>query len=161
MNREQRRRMSQNQIKPNDSQPMKTAEFYQGSVPPPAMLMEFGKVDANFPDRIVRMAEEAGNRQMKQLENQEKQIELEAKNRAAEIVASERLKTLDINARREDAKFRNLVTLIGLLAAMLVCAVLLYLSYMLLIADKTGSALGMASPIIGVALVGAIRILRK
>lgn len=160
MNREQRRMIGKQSGTPAQLQASKS-EFYQGSVPPPVMLKEFGNVNVSFPERIVKMAEDAGNRQLKQLENQEKQIDLEADNRKREIEASERLKTMEIKARNADLIFKNVITLLGLLFAAGVCVALLYMSYILLMADKTGSALGFASPIIGGALLAAIKLLRK
>lgn len=159
MNREQRRQMS----KQNASSSVQAAktEFYQGTLPPPTMLKEFGTIGDSFPERIVKMAEDAGIRQMKQLENQEKQIEFEARNRTREIEASERLKTLEIKARNKDAFFKNVITFVGLLAGIGVCVTLLYFSYLLLMADKTGSALITSSPILGGVLLAAIKLLRK
>lgn len=160
MNREQRRLAEKQNGGHAQLQASKT-EFYHGTVPPPAMLKDFGSVDASFPERILKMAEDAGNRQLKQLENQETQIELDAENRKREIEASERLKTMEIKARNADLIFKNVITLLGLLFAAGVCVALLYMSYILLMADKTGSALGFASPIIGGALLAAIKLLRK
>lgn len=137
------------------------AEFYQGSVPPPTMLKEFGELNQSFPERIFKMAEDAGDRQLKQLENQRRQIELDAQNRRFEIEATERLKVLEIKSRNRDFVFRNVIALFGLLVGTAVCAFLLYMSYMLWMADETGSALVTASPIIGVALVAAIKLLKK
>ena len=162
MNREQRRLMSKQNGVPSQVQPQAAkAEFYQGSVPPPAMLSEFEKVNISFPERIFKMAEEAGERQMKQLENQKMQIELDAQNRKLEIEASERLKTMEIKARNRDFVFKNVIAAIGLLAGIAVCGALLFMSYMLLQSDKTGSALIAASPVLGAALVASIKILRK
>ena len=107
------------------------------------------------------MAEDAGNRQLKQLENQEKQIELDAENRKHEIDASERLKAMEIKSRNADSLFKNFIALFGLVSTAGACAFLLYMSYVLAMADKTGSALGFASPIIGGALIAAIKLLRK
>lgn len=162
MNREQRRMMNkQNRIPSQVTPQAAKAEFYQGSVPPPAMLSAFEKVNASFPERIFKMAEEAGERQLKQLENQEKQIELDAQNRKLEIEASERLKTMEIKARNRDLMFKNIIAALGLLAGIAVCGALLFMSYTLLQEDKTGSALVAASPVLGVALVASIRILKK
>lgn len=107
------------------------------------------------------MAEDAGDRQLKQLENQKLQFELDAQNRKLEIEATERLKALEIKSRNRDLVFKNVIALFGLLVGTAVCAFLLYMSYMLLMADKTGSALLTASPIIGAALVAAIKLLKK
>lgn len=162
MNREQRRLMPKQNGVPSQVQSQAAkAEFYQGSVPPPAMLSEFGKVNISFPERIFKMAEDAGERQMKQLENQEKQIELETQNEKLRIEASERLKAMEIKARNADARFKNIIALIGVLTGTAVCGTLLCMAYMMLQADKSGYALGMASPVIGAALIAAIKILRK
>ena len=161
MNREQRRSVQKQENVPVQVDSQKKAEFYQGNVPPPAMLMDFGKVNESFPERIFKMAEEAGQRQMMQIENQEKQIRLDAENEKLRIEASERLKTMEIDARNSDARFKNFTALFGVVAGTVVCFALLYLSYVMLQADKSGYALGMASPVIGVALVAAIKILRK
>ena len=160
MNREQKRLAEKQKGSSAQLQASKT-EFYQGTVPPPAMLRDFGVVNASFPERILKMAEDAGDRQMKQLANQERQIEADFDNRKREIEASERLKTMEIKARNADLIFKNVITLLGLLFAAGVCIALLYMSYILLMADKTGSALGFASPIIGGALLAAIKLLRK
>ncbi len=160
MNRAQRRQMAKDGV-PQTVQQAQKAEFYQGSVPPPAMLQAFNDVNATYSDRIFKMAEDAGERQMVQLRNQEKQIELEAQNRKLEIEASERLKTLEIRSRNRDLMFKNVIAAAGLLSGVAVCGLLLYMAYMLLMADKTGSALIAASPVLGAALVAAIRILRK
>lgn len=163
MNREQRRLMAKQNIVPQQNSPVHgaKAEFYQGSVPPPAMLKDFGDVNQSFPERIFKMAEDAGDRQLKQLENQKLQFELDAQNRKLEIEATERLKALEIKSRNRDLIFKNVIALFGLLVGTAVCAFLLYMSYMLLMADKTGSALLTASPIIGAVLVAAIKLLKK
>lgn len=161
MNRELRRMMKKNEVRSQISAQATKTEFYKGSVPPPSMLRDFGVVNASFPERILKMAEDAGDRQMKQLANQERQIEADFDNRKREIEASERLKTMEIKARNADLIFKNVITLLGLLFAAGVCVALLYMSYILLMADKTGSALGFASPIIGGALLAAIKLLRK
>ena len=57
--------------------------------------------------------------------------------------------------------FKNIIAALGLLAGIAVCGALLFMSYTLLQEDKTGSALVAASPVLGVALVASIRILKK
>ena len=162
MNRQQARLMARQKPAPlNPAEHRATAEFYQGSVPPPSMLKNFGEINQSFPERIFKMAEDAGDRQRRQLDNQKEQIELDAQNRRLEIEASERLKELEIKSRNRDLVFKNVIALLGLLVGAAVCAFLLYMSYALLMADKTGSALLTASPIIGAALVAAIKLLRK
>lgn len=159
MNRQARRHPTQQQsIKPN-IQPK--TEIYQGVLPPPTMMMGFGNVDSSFPERIVKMAEEAGNRQMQQLLNQKLQIELENENNKLQIKESTRLKELEIKARNRDAMFKNFIAFLGLVSAICACASLIYFAYQLLIADKTGQALIAASPLIGCALVAVFRIFRK
>lgn len=165
MNRAQRRSMRPDQIVnpvPNTPVPKAaSAEFYQGNVPPPAMMKDFGSLDPSFPERLFKMAEDSGNRQMKQLENQELQIRLDADNRQKEIEASKEIKIADIKGRNRDNFFKNTIAFIGVVAAIGICFALLYFSYVLLKADNTGAALAMASPLIGGALVACIRILRK
>lgn len=39
------------------------AQQWQGPLPPPGSLQAFGTIDPSFPDRIVRMAEEAAHHQ--------------------------------------------------------------------------------------------------
>ena len=112
MNRAQRRLMSKQNGVPSQIPPQGTkAEFYQGSVPPPAMLKDFSVVNESFPERIFKMAEDAGVRQMKQLENQELQIKLDAENRRLEIEASERLKAMEIRGRNTDSILKGLTVL--------------------------------------------------
>lgn len=162
MNRAQRRIMSKQNGVPSQIPPQGAkAEFYQGSVPPPAMLKDFSIVNDSFPERIFKMAEDAGVRQMKQLENQELQIKLDAENRRLKIEASERLKAMEIRGRNTDSILKGLVMLLGSLAATGTVVALLYMSYVLLMADKTGYALCTASPIIGAALIAAIRFFRR
>lgn len=162
MNRQERRHPTSPTTN-SSATPVKTqtAEFYQGSIPPPAMLDSFGKVDPSFPERIMRMAEAAGERQSQQLFNQKLQIELESKEKLTEIEASAKLKEMEIKARNSDNFLKNIIGVIGLVAGIAVCAVLLYFSYLLLMADKTGGALIAASPMIGITLVSAIKIFKS
>lgn len=162
MNRAMRRQMERNGGIPQVVQKQeRTAEFYHGVVPPPAMLKAFDDVNPSYSGRIFKMAEDAGERQMKQLLNQERQIELDAQNRKLEIEASERLKAMEIKSRDHDLMFKNIIATVGLVAGIAVCGVLLYMSFVLLQSDRTGSALVTASPVIGAALLSAIKIFRK
>ncbi|MBO7061942.1 MAG: hypothetical protein J6W54_12740 [Fibrobacter sp.] len=145
----------------NDSAVRGMAEYYKGAVPPPAMLKSFYDVNSSFPERIFKMAEDAGDRQLKQLENQKLQIESEARNRQLEIETTERLNAMEIKSRNRDLFFKNVIALIGLFVCAATCAALLYMSYTLLMSDKSGYALATASPVIGVALVAAIKLLKK
>lgn len=137
------------------------ATEYQGNVPPPGMLEAFNRINPKYSDDLFAMALAASARQDKLVDNQRAQIDNERELRDKEIASNERLKTLEIKGINRDAMMKNIVALVGAMSASAVCIALLYFSYILLTTDRTGAALGMASPVLGCALVAAIKILRK
>ena len=137
------------------------ATSYQGSVPPPEMLKKFNEVNPSYSDDIMNMAKAASERQTALVENQRMQIQNDLVIREKEIETTKNLREREIRSRDRNMLFANIITLIGLLAGIGLCAFLMYLSYMLLKADKSGYALATASPVIGVALVAAIKLLKK
>ena len=134
---------------------------YQGNVPPPDMLEAFNRINSGYSDKIIGMALAASARQDELVKNQRAQIENDHDIRDKEVAANERLKTIELNGRNRDSMMKNISSLVGVVSASVVCFVLLYFAFLLLQADKTGYALGMASPVIGATLVAAIKILRK
>ena len=107
------------------------------------------------------MAKAASERQTALVENQRMQIQNDLVIREKEIETTKNLREKEIRSRDRNMLFANIITLIGLLAGIGLCTFLMYLSYMLLKADKSGYALATASPVIGVALVAAIKLLKK
>lgn len=125
------------------------------------MLEAFNRINPKYSDDLFSMALAASARQDKLVENQRAQIDNDKELRDKEIASNERLKTLEIKGINRDATMKNIVALVGALSASAACLALLYFSYILLTTDRTGAALGMASPVLGCALVAAIKVLRK